>query len=1031
MASSEIANRVRRVLMRACCLCIVSAANVRGQATNTATESLAEDVTKLRNKAAEFYNRADYPRALDTMKQAIKAAEAAWGDGNTNVAEILDLTAGVYRTQGDHSNALALCKRSLAIREKSLGQEHPDVATSLFALASLYNDTGDYAQALELGQRSLMIREKVFGREHQDVAASLAILSKIYVNQGDYSRALESLNRAFSFWEKHFETNPYLAVTSLNDMASVNQDLGNYDSSLRLYQEVAVLYEKLYGPEHPSLAACWNNIASIYEQQGSYTEALDFHQRSLSLKVKTLGSEHPDVGLGLNNSAQILVRLGKHAEALKLYQRALSVLEKALGEKHPNVATVLNNIAELYEQQGDTSKALPLFERSLDINLKVFGNEHPRVASTLNNLASVCESLGKIPQALVCYERSRAIYEQAIGPEHPKVISILRNTAVLWMRQKNPKAALEVFAEAFRRRRSYFVLQFSEATDSEAIRTIYRDRYSDEMFHSLCGDETLGDRAKMLGVEQLALNKGILEEVRATRAALESSPETAVQKLRQQRQAALARLESLPKTQLRPEQQAETRREIEAEIKTIDDKLSERAPLAVLSLRDRSASAFQIARSLPPNSALVDFVYFSRFDSTGKTNWWKEQCYAAYLTFPLANDSTNVVVQRVDLGEAAPINEALGIVAKRFSAKPPQYLAKDLPPAFQQLSDLVYAPLAPYLTNTSHLIICPDGELSRLPFEMLAVGNKFLMEEKTISYVTSGREIVRLAANQSNQKSRTHTAKSLVMGNPDFDFDLASARSASPPVQIASRAAALRSVSRDFRGLTFKPLPGAETEARSVAKLLGSESELRLGAEAREAELKAVKSPRVLHLATHGFFLSDQDFKGTNALAWSSPFPQSASRRGGSRNDWENPLVRCGIALAGANRAQQITNAIAEDGVLTGLEASLLNLQGTELVILSACQSGAGDVRIGEGVMSLRRAFRIAGAETVLASHWSVSDKATSQLMTEFMRRWRAGEPRARAWREAQLSLIRSKGAKEDYSNPFFWSAFTLTGQWR
>ena len=141
-------------------------------------------------------------------------------------------------------------------------------------------------------------------------------------------------------------------------------------------------------------------------------------------------------------------------------------------------------------------------------------------------------------------------------------------------------------------------------------------------------------------------------------------------------------------------------------------------------------------------------------------------------------------------------------------------------------------------------------------------------------------------------------------------------------------------------------------------------------------------------------------------------------------------MVRCGIALAGANHALQITNAMAEDGLLTGLEASLLNLQGTELVILSACESGAGEVKIGEGVMSLRRAFRIAGAETVLASHWKVSDKATSQLMTEFMRRWRAGEPRAKAWREAQLSLLRSKGAKEDFSDPFFWAAFTLTGQW-
>jgi CHAT domain-containing protein len=122
---------------------------------------------------------------------------------------------------------------------------------------------------------------------------------------------------------------------------------------------------------------------------------------------------------------------------------------------------------------------------------------------------------------------------------------------------------------------------------------------------------------------------------------------------------------------------------------------------------------------------------------------------------------------------------------------------------------------------------------------------------------------------------------------------------------------------------------------------------------------------------------------------------------------------------------------VGENGLLTGMEASLLNLQGTELVILSACESGTGEVEIGEGVMSLRRAFRIAGAQTVLASHWNVSDKATTKLMTEFMRRWQSGEPRVKAWREAQLELLRSKGTTDDYSNPYFWAAFTLTGQWR
>ncbi len=141
-------------------------------------------------------------------------------------------------------------------------------------------------------------------------------------------------------------------------------------------------------------------------------------------------------------------------------------------------------------------------------------------------------------------------------------------------------------------------------------------------------------------------------------------------------------------------------------------------------------------------------------------------------------------------------------------------------------------------------------------------------------------------------------------------------------------------------------------------------------------------------------------------------------------------MIRCGIALAGANNAKAITNAVQEDGILTGLEASLLNLENTELVILSACQSGAGDVKFGEGMMSLRRAFRIAGAQTVLASHWIVSDRATNLFMTEFIQAWQSGKSRSQAFREAQLKFLKTKGQKEDYSNPFFWAAFTLTGNW-
>jgi CHAT domain-containing protein len=646
---------------------------------------------------------------------------------------------------------------------------------------------------------------------------------------------------------------------------------------------------------------------------------------------------------------------------------------------------------------------------------------------------------------LSSYQRGLLIDEKTSGPDHPTVIEDLTEIAVLYGRQSRWEQSLATSLEVSQRQRRHLISQTLALSDPEALRFIQFSFDATELLHSICAacSPEESQAAGLSGGGMLALNKAFLEEVRAAQAAFEVDPSTTTRALREQYRALQFQFDRLAKSELDSTRRETKRRALQTELSQIEQQLSERAGVLAETLRDRNLALREIAGNLPAQSALADYVQYRRYEFTAEgTNQWKEQRYAAYLTLPLARDSTNLVVERVDLGEAASIDEAVQFICKRMSSGV-GYARDDIPAALQRLGESVYAPLARYLTNVSHLIVCPDGQLSRVPFEMLRVGERFLIEEKTISYVTSGREIVRLA---ESPKSNVQSPKSLVMGGPDFDLDLSKAGSASfqlagsagvpargstdakqDPLPFTARMPALRSLSRDYRGVKFLPLPDAEAEARSVAKLLGGDCVLRVGPEAREAELKAAVSPRVLHLATHGFFLSDQDFKRTNALR-GSWIGNSGTRWNASlpKDEWENPLVRCGIALAGANHAGQITNAVAEDGVLTGLEASLLNLQGTELVILSACDSGTGEVKIGEGVMSLRRAFRIAGAQTVLASHWPVNDKATSQLMTKFIRRWRSGEPRAKAWREAQLSLLHSK----EFANPYFWAAFTLTGQW-
>jgi CHAT domain-containing protein len=254
----------------------------------------------------------------------------------------------------------------------------------------------------------------------------------------------------------------------------------------------------------------------------------------------------------------------------------------------------------------------------------------------------------------------------------------------------------------------------------------------------------------------------------------------------------------------------------------------------------------------------------------------------------------------------------------------------------------------------------------------------------------------------------------VIVANPNYEI-----ANASPP--IASTRSSQRSA--ELSQLQFGPLPGTATEAEAIHPLLPDAVVLTESA-ATENAIKQVQAPAILHIATHGFFLENvaqptiENGRGIGIIASDTPITPA------SIITVENPLLRSGLALAGFNKR----DSGYEDGVLTALEASQLNLFGTQLVVLSACETGLGDIANGEGVYGLRRAFAIAGAETQLISLWQVDDLSTQSLMVSYYENLTAGMGRSEALREAQLALINSQSR---YAHPFYWAAFVLTGDWK
>ncbi len=300
------------------------------------------------------------------------------------------------------------------------------------------------------------------------------------------------------------------------------------------------------------------------------------------------------------------------------------------------------------------------------------------------------------------------------------------------------------------------------------------------------------------------------------------------------------------------------------------------------------------------------------------------------------------------------------------------------------------APVRPLLGEATHLLLSPDGQLNLVPFAALVdEQNHYLVETYTLTHLTTGRDLLRL---QTVAPSRQPP---VVLANPNYDTaDPSGAPSitASPRPQDNPPGRRVADRSGDIAELRFGPLPGTAREVQAIAPLLPDTAIILTEAAATENALKQVQAPSILHIATHGFFLDDVEFvppgspRGEIELV--SAAPGSFAADGERPTSTENPLLRSGLALAGFNRR----DSGGEDGVFTALEAAGLDLRGTRLVVLSACETGVGDVANGEGVYGLRRAFAIAGAESQLMSLWKVDDEGTADLMAQYYDRLRAGQ---------------------------------------
>jgi CHAT domain-containing protein len=607
---------------------------------------------------------------------------------------------------------------------------------------------------------------------------------------------------------------------------------------------------------------------------------------------------------------------------------------------------------------------------------KVLGPEHPDVATSLNNLASLYWAKGDIARTLEFQTRSTNIQE------------------------RNLDLIFSIGSEA--RKRAY-IATLSDTTDATIS------------LHIQAAPDN--SQAARLSLTTTLQRKGLILD------AVTDNLQTLRQNLKPQDQATLDRLaatrsqlaalifnkpEDIPLEQYR--QQVAT---LKAQADQLEDTLFRRS--AAFRTESQPVTIESVQQLIPADAALVELVLYEHFNpkATKPDETWGNPRYVAYILHSQGDPKW------VDLGEAQAIDTQITEFREALKNQ-----SSNVKQVARSLDEKLMQPIRKLLGNTRTVLLSPDSQLNLIPFAALVdESDRYLVENYSITYLSSGRDLLRL-----QNRAKSHSTPVLV-ANPDYD------NPGNPqPVTLSSKPVQTRGTdnqrSTELAKLKFDPLPGTAEEAKAIAPMLPG-VKLFTGEQATENAIKQLQNPKILHIATHGFFLSDvelvappdfsigtflQDKRGIGV----EPRPGAISSS--PTGNTENPLLRSGIALTGFNPRK----SGSEDGVLTALEAAGLNLSGTKLVVLSACETGLGDATNGQGVYGLRRALAMAGTESQLISLWKVDDFGTKDLMVSYYKRLMNNVGRSEALRQTQLEMLKNP----DYQHPYYWAAFIPSGDW-
>lgn len=955
------------------------------------------------NSLAGLYRRvAEYKKAEPLYLEVKQIREDLFGKNSAGYVTACNNLGHLYYFMGDYKKAELLYTEARQIGEKIFGKEDADYyAVSCNGLALVNQRLGKYPVAISFSLEALEITEKKRGKRHIDYARICNNLGVTYSDMGQYKKAeIFYLNGKNTLAELLGGQNPDYA-RFCNNLALLDMDMGDFEKAEALYFEANQIFLKTPGEESPDYAQGCHNLAILYARLGQNEKAESLFLKGKQIREQVLGKENSDYASSCEGLANIYIEMENYKGAEILEQEARQIRERVFGKEHPEYASSCENLGDVYQALGQRQKAEAFLLEAKLIREKVPGKEHLDYVRSCNNLGGFYYDIGENKKAEPLFLEARNISERIFGDEHPDYTQSCLNLANLYWNMKEPQKAGKFYAEAFRSQ-SLMLKQIFDFT-SETEKQSYLKKTGD-LKNYLLSFNMLASPLSGRGVTydiNFSERNLILSSFQKLRNTIYDSGDSSLKKkydswinIREQ----LSFWFSKPVAE-RPAYV----KDIELQANALEKELTRLSSGFEKNQLQNNITWRNIQQHLTTNEAAIEFAEFHLYN--GK-RWTDSTWYAALLlTKSLTEPKLIPLFESSQLNNIAETGNTLNTVAALYGKQ-----------KVGTSYNLIWRPVEKYLKGITKIYFAPAGILHRIAFQALPVNDHQVLSDKY--------QLVQLNTTASVIDQSTtlidHADKLALYGGINYYADSVALKQAN--VAYHNTPKSTRSLPEDItRGNVWQYLPSSATEINEIESI-GKQKKYSVtilkGVSASEESIKALSaenSPAVLHIATHGFFFADKrDEKrgtGIHNFGAGDVFKQS-----------DDPLLRSGLLFAGANYAwkgKQVNGV--EDGILTANEVSNLYLPNTKLVVLSACETGLGDIKGNEGVYGLQRSFKMAGVQNLVMSLWKVHDKETAEFMKYFYTNIFNQQSINDAFSNAQ-KIMKNKYRDQ----PFKWAAWTL-----